>query len=56
MAVNEESEQRALEGELAQLELAWKDAAEIAGIADELLVPAEVETNLILLRRGEVAK
>jgi len=36
MAVNEENERRALEGELALLELEWKDAEEIAGIADHL--------------------
>jgi hypothetical protein len=36
MAVNEENERRALEGELALLELEWKEAEEIAGIADQL--------------------
>ena len=36
MAVNEENERRALEGELALLELEWKEAEEIAGIADHL--------------------
>jgi hypothetical protein len=36
MAVNEENERRALEGELALLELEWKEAEEIAGIADRL--------------------
>jgi hypothetical protein len=36
MAVNEENERRALEGELTLLELEWKDAEEIAGIADRL--------------------
>ena len=36
MAVNEENERRALEGELALLELEWKDAEEIAAIADRL--------------------
>jgi hypothetical protein len=28
-----------LEGELASLELAWRQAEEVAAIADELLVP-----------------
>jgi hypothetical protein len=37
MALNEESERRALEGELAALEAAWREAEEIAGIADSLL-------------------
>ena len=36
MAVNEENERQALEGELALLELEWKEAEEIAGIADRL--------------------
>lgn len=36
MAMHEETERRALEGELALLATAWKDAEEIAAIADEL--------------------
>jgi hypothetical protein len=36
MAVNEEAERRALEGELHALEKAWRDAEEIAAIADRL--------------------
>jgi hypothetical protein len=36
MAVNEENERAALEGELALLELEWKEAEEIAAIADRL--------------------
>jgi hypothetical protein len=36
MAVNEGNERHALEGELALLELEWKDAEEIAAIADRL--------------------
>lgn len=36
MALHEEAERRALEGELAILEAAWRDAEEIAGIADRL--------------------
>ncbi len=38
MAVHEESERRALEGELHILAAAWKDAEVIAAIADNLLV------------------
>lgn len=38
MAANEDAERRALEGELRQLEIAWKEAEEIAGIADSLLL------------------
>jgi hypothetical protein len=36
MALHEDSERRALEGELAALEAAWREAEEIAGIADSL--------------------
>ena len=36
MAANEETERRALEGELAELERAWREAEEIAAIADGL--------------------
>ncbi len=36
MALHEESERRALEGELAALEAAWREAEEIAQIADAL--------------------
>jgi hypothetical protein len=37
MALHEESERRALQGELAGLEAAWREAEEIAQIADSLL-------------------
>lgn len=37
MAANEDSERRAMEGELAELEAAWREAEEIAAIADNLL-------------------
>lgn len=36
MALNEDSERRAMEGELAALEAAWREAEEIAAIADSL--------------------
>lgn len=36
MAIHEESERRALEGELALLEAAWRDAEELARIADAI--------------------
>lgn len=39
MALHEEDERRALEGELWRLERAWEDAEEIAAIADSLLLP-----------------
>jgi flagellar biosynthesis regulator FlaF len=43
MASHEESERRAMEGELALLEAAWRQAEEIAKIADNLLVPESVD-------------
>jgi hypothetical protein len=46
MASHEESERRAMEGELALLEAAWKQAEEIAKIADNLLVPPSVDEFL----------
>jgi hypothetical protein len=52
MALNEESEHRALEGELAVLELAWKDAEEIAAIADDLALPSALEAELHDLKEG----
>ena len=50
MAANEDVERRALEGELTVLEQAWKDAEEIASIADELLLPAGLPSALQKLR------
>ncbi len=52
IAANEENERHALEGDLALLELDWKEAEEIAGIADGLLVPSDVEEKLDDLKRG----
>ena len=46
MATQEEAERRAMEGELAMLEEAWRQAEEIAGIADNLLVPKSIEQML----------
>ncbi|HKW45931.1 MAG TPA: hypothetical protein VJN70_00740 [Gemmatimonadaceae bacterium] len=46
MASHEESERRAMEGELAVLEAAWRQAEEIAKIADNLLVPPSVDEFL----------
>jgi hypothetical protein len=50
MAAHEDLERRALDGELAELEQAWKDAEEIAAIADDLLLPDSVHTTLRKLR------
>ncbi len=43
MAAHEETERRAFEGELRELEEAWREAEQIAAIADRLLVPEEIE-------------
>ena len=51
IAVSEESERRALDGELAQLEAAWREAEEVAAIADDLLVPPFVREFLSRHRR-----
>jgi hypothetical protein len=50
MAAHEEAERRALEGELALLEQDWREAEEIAAIADDLLVPRAVRVALERLR------
>ncbi|MEJ2206192.1 MAG: hypothetical protein P8170_19035 [Gemmatimonadota bacterium] len=43
MALHEEQERRALEGELWRLERAWEEAEEIAAISDSLLLPEGTE-------------
>ncbi len=43
MAAHEESERRAMEGELRELEAAWREAEEVAAIADRLLIPESIE-------------
>jgi hypothetical protein len=53
MAVHEEQERRAMEGELAELERAWQEAEEIAKIADAMFTPEQVEVRLAQLKRGE---
>jgi len=50
MALHEETERAALQGELAALETAWRDAEEIAGISDSLLVPSDVDAKLTKLK------
>ena len=46
MALHEEQERRALEDELAQFERAWREAEEIAVIADNLLLPEHTDEFL----------
>jgi hypothetical protein len=50
MAAHEDGERRALEGELAHLERAWREAEEVAAIADDLLLPPVIEAGLARLR------
>ena len=51
MISHEDSERRALQGELHLLEEAWKDAEEIAGISDNMFLPSEISTRLTELKR-----
>ena len=47
MAAHEDTERMALEGELAVLEEAWREAEEIAAISDRLLIPKSIEDFII---------
>ena len=51
MALHEEQERRALEGELAELEHAWREAEEIGAIADSLLLPEWIGGAIQRMRR-----
>lgn len=51
MVSHEDSERRALEGELKLLEDAWREAEEIAGIADNLFLPQEISEKLGEIKR-----
>lgn len=46
MISHEESERRAMEGDLRILEDAWREAEEIAGIADDMFLPDDVSKRL----------
>ncbi|MGH7467982.1 MAG: hypothetical protein ACRENP_08350 [Longimicrobiales bacterium] len=50
MALHEEAELRALRGELAELERAWRDAEEIAAISDNMFTPSSIQKTLDKLR------
>lgn len=50
MALHQDDERRAMEGELRELEQRWRDAEEIAAIADSLTVPPEIDERLATLR------
>jgi hypothetical protein len=51
MLSHEESERRAMEGELQVLEEAWREAEEIAAISDDLFLPTEISTRLAKMKR-----
>ena len=53
MAAHEDVERRAMEGELAILEAAWRQAEEIAAIADNLFVPNTVDEDMKRLAANE---
>src|SRR5262249_22632045 len=46
MALHEEAERRAMQGELALLDAQWREAEEVAKIADDLLLPPTVDEFL----------
>jgi hypothetical protein len=51
MASHEESERRAMEGELYLLEDAWREAEEIASISDDMFLPTTLTQKLGDLKR-----
>ncbi|HET7768811.1 MAG TPA: hypothetical protein VFN74_08530, partial [Chloroflexota bacterium] len=55
MALHEDVERQALEGELAALREEWQLAEEVARIADDLLVGPDVLASLRRLKGGEAA-
>ena len=52
MVSHEESERRALEGELYLLEDAWKEAEEIAAISDDMFLPDDISKRLTEMKKG----
>ena len=50
MAVHEDTERVALQGELDALEAAWRDAEEIAEISDNLLIPDAIMQAIVRFR------
>ena len=52
MVLHEEAERRAMEGELAELEAAWREAERVAGIADNLTLAPHVTAFLDKHRKG----
>lgn len=54
MAVHESLERPAVEGHLLELEQAWREAEEIAAIADDMFLPPAITEHLSRLRGGPV--
>jgi hypothetical protein len=52
MALHEEAERHVIEGELAALEEAWREAEEIASISDNLFIAPDVERKLSRMKTG----
>ncbi len=50
IAANEETERRALDGELGLIEREWREAQELARITDDLLMPTAIAARLRELR------
>ena len=55
MAAHEDAERRAMEGELAELERHWREAEELAAIADSLPVSPAVDEKMDSLRAARAA-
>ena len=53
MALHEESERRAMEGELADLERAWREAEEIAKISDDMFISPTIDARVKLMRESD---
>jgi hypothetical protein len=53
MALHEETERQAIEGELETLEAAWREAEEIASIADNMFMPDGIERKLREMKARE---
>ena len=56
MALNQEQERKALEGELVELRAAWRNAEEMAQISDSLLIPEDIEDKVTSLKNGETSE
>jgi hypothetical protein len=52
MALHEDAERRAAQGQLEELERAWQDAEEVAAISDNLLVPEGVSSAIQKLKQN----